>query len=81
MILNSKSVQDAIQNSLDNRLGSCQCKLGGTLEGMYITVGEVFEYSNFLDPDNNIKEYLLIFEDIPMISISEELFNKHFNVI
>ena len=78
-ILNSKAVADAIQNSLDNRLGKCQCKLKGTIEGMDITVGEIFEYSDFLDPDNNTKEYLLIIDDIPLVVISEDLFNQHFS--
>ena len=79
--LNSYNTQVALQNAINNKTGKCICVKNGKLEGMTLTIDEVLDYSIWLNPDNNKNEYLLLLEDMPLVSISKLSFEKHFNVI
>jgi hypothetical protein len=79
--LNSYNTQVALQNAINNKTGKCICVKNGKLEGMTLTIDEVLDYSIWRNPDNNKNEYLLLLEDIPLVSISKLSFEKHFNVI
>lgn len=81
-VLNSYATQTALDKALKNKSGVCKCKLAGSVEGVTLTVGEKFGYSEWIDPQKSKakKEYLLIYKNTPLVSISKLKFEKHFNI-
>lgn len=79
--LNSYETQIAISNAISNKTGKCKCKVIGKVEGMTLTLDEILDFTEWKNPYTKKIEYLLIFDDTPLITISKFLFEKHFDII
>jgi len=79
MTLNSYTTQIAMQNAIVNLSGSCICKMKAKLEGMTLSIGEILDYSIWINPESNREEILLLLSGCPLITISKENFEKHFD--
>lgn len=79
--LNSYKTQIALQDAIDSKEDKCKCKLSGKLEGMTLTLDEELDFVEWVNPDNNKSEYLLMLSKTPLISISKKSFDKHYDKI
>ena len=80
-VLNSPQVQEALKQAILSKHLRCKCKLKGKIEGMSISVNDILDFTKWIDPDSGKEEYLLLLSGMPLVSISENLFQKHFDSI
>ncbi len=78
--LNSYETQVALTKAIASPKTKCKCKVSGVVEGMSITVGEELDFVKWLNPDTNQNEYLLLLDEMPLVSISKREFDKHMSV-
>lgn len=69
----------ATVKTIQSNKKKCQCKLKGNVEGMNVTIGEVFDFIKWNNPDNKKDEFLLLLNNMPLVSISKRKFEKYFS--